>query len=646
MRSIRPLAFALLLAFLLAVQPAAATRISGPLPAFGDVVSYQITPDGSRVIYLADPQVSNKYELFSVPADGSAPPVRLHDELLPDRDLIWHTLTPDGAQVVFAIEREIGQRFERTLFSVPSDGSAPAVALRLPTGFNDEMNSVSGFRVTNDVLIVEFVNRVEEAWELFRSDLSGAAPAQRLIRIPFSPGVYAWIVGLTPDYRRLVYAERDYTNAQFRLFSVTIDGSAPPVRLSVDETLSYFSLVGFSADGRQVLLDGGGPGVARQLLRVSLDGTPAQILTGVGEEALQIDGSIRIIADTWALFACWRGELTRIGICVAPLDGSGSAVQLTDEYAISLDTVQLTPDGTRLIANGGAINDFFFQPAIISIPLDGSGAVTTLFVNAYPTAYYVNYELVGVAPAGVVVFQYGTAESMLRFAVIPLAGGTPRFITPPLAFAYDWYYQGVTLTDDGSRLLFVAAPVGDEAVSLYSAPLNGTPTAPVNLSAGTTLTRNSRQYVVRDGRVILVGVDPERGMDELFSLPIAPPGLGFDQFTAYATEGIASPLQVTLTPAATVPVSAEYALLNGDDEVVVSGTLSLEPGATSTVLSLTVPDDKTPRPDQTFTLQLTNLSGAAPRISSRIEVEVRDADAFRLALPVVSNQLYDFLAAP
>jgi hypothetical protein len=36
-----------------------------------------ISPDGEQVAYLADQITDGRYELFSVPIDGSAAPVRL-----------------------------------------------------------------------------------------------------------------------------------------------------------------------------------------------------------------------------------------------------------------------------------------------------------------------------------------------------------------------------------------------------------------------------------------------------------------------------------------------------------------------------------------------------------------------------------------
>ncbi len=51
---------------------APATKLNMPLPAGGSVVEFRITPDGSRVVYRADQDVDNVFELYSVPVQGGS----------------------------------------------------------------------------------------------------------------------------------------------------------------------------------------------------------------------------------------------------------------------------------------------------------------------------------------------------------------------------------------------------------------------------------------------------------------------------------------------------------------------------------------------------------------------------------------------
>ena len=58
---------------------AQSVKLNGPLPQpwGGDVSSYLVSPDGTRVVYRATQLDELRYELFSIPVDRSTPPVRL-----------------------------------------------------------------------------------------------------------------------------------------------------------------------------------------------------------------------------------------------------------------------------------------------------------------------------------------------------------------------------------------------------------------------------------------------------------------------------------------------------------------------------------------------------------------------------------------
>ena len=66
--------------FRVGVEPGAGppVRLNGPLVADGDVLGFEISPDGSRVVYYADQDTDNVLEVYSVPSDGSAVPVKLN----------------------------------------------------------------------------------------------------------------------------------------------------------------------------------------------------------------------------------------------------------------------------------------------------------------------------------------------------------------------------------------------------------------------------------------------------------------------------------------------------------------------------------------------------------------------------------------
>src|SRR5262245_49841610 len=78
-------------------------RISAPLPraVLGDVVEARYSADGTWLVYRADRDVDEDFQLFSVRTDGSGAPVRLDTVDVYGGDVEAFALSPDGARVVY-----------------------------------------------------------------------------------------------------------------------------------------------------------------------------------------------------------------------------------------------------------------------------------------------------------------------------------------------------------------------------------------------------------------------------------------------------------------------------------------------------------------------------------------------------------------
>jgi len=104
--------------------------LSGALVAGGEVTEFAISPDAQRVVYCADAVMDQRFELYSVPSDGSAAPLVLNGPLPGGGDVQQQfELTPDGASVVYEADQE-QDGFIR-LHRVPIDGSSPDVLLSM-----------------------------------------------------------------------------------------------------------------------------------------------------------------------------------------------------------------------------------------------------------------------------------------------------------------------------------------------------------------------------------------------------------------------------------------------------------------------------------------------------------------------------------
>ena len=89
----------------------------------GDVTSdFLISPDSSRVIYRADQQTDDVFELYSVPLGGGTV-TKLNDPLVAGGDVMsGFLISPDSKRVIYRADQQTDGVFE--LYSVPLGGGS------------------------------------------------------------------------------------------------------------------------------------------------------------------------------------------------------------------------------------------------------------------------------------------------------------------------------------------------------------------------------------------------------------------------------------------------------------------------------------------------------------------------------------------
>ena len=163
---------------------------------------FEISPDGSRVVYTADQETDNVIELYSTPTDASAMPVKLNLPLAFGVDVDAPRISPDGTRVVFRAG---------ALHSVPIDASSPSVLLHLPPGPFTYTSGVPDFQFSRDGASVFFLASlvafpITNNW-LVLAPIDGSAPTQVVVEPPsirFNDGVVAFEP--TPDGARVVHS--------------------------------------------------------------------------------------------------------------------------------------------------------------------------------------------------------------------------------------------------------------------------------------------------------------------------------------------------------------------------------------------------------------------------------------------------------
>lgn len=189
------------------------------------VVPYQISADSLRLVYVAAQETPNEYELWSVPLDGSAPAVRLSGPMPSGGDVSSYLLSADGTHVLFRAAALVGGH---GLYSVSIDGSAPPVLLHPPLG---ESNGIGSYRFSADGTHALFLADlgVDELFTLWRVPLDASA-APLALTVPASErDITEFEVAATG---RVVFIGDLRADGGFEVFSAPDDFSAPHVRLS------------------------------------------------------------------------------------------------------------------------------------------------------------------------------------------------------------------------------------------------------------------------------------------------------------------------------------------------------------------------------------------------------------------------------
>lgn len=306
-----------------------AVQLSGVLPAGGDVFGVvKISPDSTRVVYVADQDVNDRAELYSAPLDGSAPAVKLNAPLVAGGGvygLVWAlVIAPDSSRVVYVAVQDTPDVAE--LYGVPLDGSAAPVKI---SGALAPGGAVKVPKVSPDSSRVVYTadQDVDEVVELYSAPLDGsAAPVQLSGALVAGGDVALSFHQISPDSSRVVYVADQDVDGVSELYSVPLDGSAPPVKLHPPL----------------------GPG------------------RGVNAALVAIDAD-----STRALFVGILGAPNVIELYSAPLDGSAPPVTLNAPLVPNGDVegFVLAPGGRALYYADQEIDGL---TEVFAVPIDGS----------------------------------------------------------------------------------------------------------------------------------------------------------------------------------------------------------------------------------------------------------------------------------
>lgn len=156
--------------------PASSIKLNTPIVAGGNIImnSIRISPDSSRIIYMADQDTLNVIELYSAQLTVPGSSIKLNAPLIGP---IFGApkITPDSSRVVYNAEQDIGGVSE--LYNVPI-GGGPITKLNAPLMPGDNVSS--DFEISPDSTQVIYLGDLDtnNTTKLYRSQINATGSTQ------------------------------------------------------------------------------------------------------------------------------------------------------------------------------------------------------------------------------------------------------------------------------------------------------------------------------------------------------------------------------------------------------------------------------------------------------------------------------------
>jgi hypothetical protein len=401
--------------------PAGWRTLTAVLPSYTDIGYVAISPDSRYAVFTADIEADNRYELYSVPITGSVP-VKLNPPLVAGGAVSRadFLITPDSRHVIYMADQDVDQRVE--LYSVPIEGG-PATKLNGPlvSGGN-----VSSFQIDADTGTVVYLadQRSNDVYELYSVPLGGGA-AFRLNPTPVLGGDVIDF-DIDPVSHRVVYLADQDTDGLNELYSVYLLGSPvvklnPPISKSIRDfqiapgaayVMFIATAVGASADelyeiatpgffgpqkrneplnpGENVLtfrispaanqvvylVEANNLGLSGSLWRVSPSGGAAEMLNEVADPAYGVGSNFAFTPDGQrVVYVYQQSASTPVKLQSARADGA--PVDRLDLFVTGTDHilsgVQVSPDSQwAVFADWGPLA---VETTLSAVPTGGGSAV-------------------------------------------------------------------------------------------------------------------------------------------------------------------------------------------------------------------------------------------------------------------------------
>ncbi len=388
----------------------------------------QASPDSSTVVYIADQDTDNVFELYSVAlADGEV--TKLSDALVEGGDLVHFEISPDSSTVVYVADQDTDSVYE--LYSVPIHGGIPT-RIHAPLHlFGTE--GVQDLRISPDGSMV-----------FFTADFDPSAETYALYRVPITGGVTSQVAGPLSVGR------------EFDDFMISPDGSVV-VYLADEDIENYPELYRVSI----------GEGVSTKI-----SGVFAPIGSGVENFQISPDGSTVVYRkDAFFTTALYSVPITG-GIPAMLNDSlsSGSSPFPTSDVS----SFSISADSSTVVYRADEDTDEISE--IYAVPIDGgppSKLNGSLVAGGAVHSYLISED------SSTVVYRADQdTDGVFELYSVPTMGGAVTNLNGSLVAGGD--VSTFQISKDSSTVIYNADEDDNSVQELYQVDIDGGPATKVN----------------------------------------------------------------------------------------------------------------------------------------------------------------------
>lgn len=459
-------------------------KISGT-PMSGSVTAFRLSPDGTKAVFIADKDTLGRFELYAAPVSGSTAPVKISTGVTfgsGDNGVSSFQITPDSTRVVFLADPNTGGGIDE-IFSAPIDGSSAALRLSVSgtapvTTFGIAPGGASVVYFGNDTA---FGGGNVEVYRATIGVASSGVQLSDVSQLNAAGNVVA--ARISPDSARVIYAGDASADNVFQWHSAPLAAAGPGADVQLSAALGSVALVRISPDSSRVVYTADENVVGRMEVFSTpiAGGTRIQLnpaMAGDGATAIEIspDGTrVGYLADqTTAGVNEVHGALMLVA-------GSGIRLNTPMSGTQYADTLNIGPDGATVLYEADQTTPGTYE--LYRVPIDASGPPSNLHPLTAPSDAGYFAEL-GTPIIGrrAVYPVFGAAVDLFS---VPFDGSGPyEQINDPLA-AGDTLFN-VFLPAAGTRLMaYGSGPsTGAAARKVFAAPIRSDlPVEQVNVTA-------------------------------------------------------------------------------------------------------------------------------------------------------------------